>query len=43
VISLPFTPIVTMSSRLALLVMSPLIALHVRPRSTDRNTLLAGA
>ena len=38
-----FTPIVTMSSRFAPLVRSPLIAMNVSPRSIDLNTLLAGA
>src|SRR6185437_9182676 len=41
-ISLPFTPIVTMSSRLAPVVRSGLIAVHVRPRSAERKTFCAG-
>ena len=41
--SLPFTPIVTMSSRLALLVRSEPCVSQFNPRFADRNTLLAAA
>ena len=41
--SLPFTPIVTMSSRFGSSVRSGLIAVHDRPRSVERNTLFAAA
>src|ERR1051325_10605812 len=39
--SLPRTPIVTMVSRLALLVRSGLITVHESPRSVDLNTRFA--
>jgi hypothetical protein len=39
--SLPFTPIVTMVSRLALVVRSGLMTAHESPRSFDTNTLFA--
>jgi hypothetical protein len=41
--SLPFRPIVTMSSRLALLVRSVPAVSQFKPRLADRNTLLAAA
>src|SRR5580765_2474481 len=41
--SLPFTPMVTMSSRLALFVRSVPIVSQFNPRLDDRNTLLAAA
>ena len=43
VMSLPFSPIVTASSRFALVVRSGLAASNVRPRFDDRNTLLPTA
>src|ERR1043166_7874511 len=39
--SLPFTPIVTMVSRLAFVVRSGLTAVHESPRSLETNTLFA--
>ncbi len=41
VMSLPFTPIVTMLSRLTFFVRSGLIASHESPRSRERKTRLA--
>src|SRR5262245_54107291 len=43
VMSLPFTPIVTISSRLALVVRSPPTASHVCPLFDERNTRLPDA
>ena len=43
VMSLPFTPIVTTSSRLALPVRSAPTLSQVRPRFADRNSLLLAA
>ena len=43
VMSLPFTPIVTMSSRFALVVRSVPSASHVCPRFDERNTLFPAA
>lgn len=42
-ISLPLTPMVTISSRFCPSVRSSLTAVHDSPRSVDRNTLLAAA